>query len=71
MQECQKGRTDKKTAYRLITTNRNYKTKVCFTGMNEQREQSNVNSKHEDNLGLILSNVTNQPANPQDEEMWI
>ena len=69
MQECGKGRTDRK--YGLIATNGNYKTKVCFTGINEQREQSNVNSKHGDKLGLILSSATNRPGNPQDEEMWI
>ena len=39
--------------------------------MNEEQEQSNVNPKHVDNLGLILSNATNRPGNPQDEEMCI
>ena len=56
------------TAYRLIDTNGNYKTKVCDSCMNEHRE---VNCKHGNNLGLISSSVTNRPRDPQDNEMWI
>ena len=39
--------------------------------MNEGQEKKNVNTNHADNLGLILSNMTNQPGNPQDKEKWI
>ena len=46
-------------AYGLIATNRNDKTKVCSTSMNEEWEQNNVNSEHVDNLGLILLSATN------------
>ena len=39
--------------------------------MNEGQEEKNVNTNHADNLGLILSNMTNRPENPQDKEKWI
>ena len=42
--------------------------RLCITRTTEEK---NVNTDQADNLGLILSNVTNRPANPQDKEKWI
>ena len=36
--------------------------------MNEEQEEKLLNTNHADNLGLILSNMINQPGNPQDKE---
>ena len=59
------------TIYGLIAANRNDEIKICSNCMNEEQEQKNINTNHADNLGLILLNMTNQPGNPQDKEMWI
>ena len=58
------------TAYGLIATNRKDKIKICSNCMNEEQEEKNINTDHADNLGLILSNTTNQPGNPQDKEKY-
>ena len=56
----------RETVYGLIAADRNNKIKICSNCMNEVQEEKNVKT-----LGLILSNVTKQPANPQDKENWI
>ena len=63
-----KKQEQRDTVYGLIAANRNDEIKICSNCMNEGQEEKNVNTNHADNLGLILSNMTNRPANPQDKE---
>ena len=42
--------------------------RFCITRATEEKK---VNTNQVDNLGLILSNVTNRPGNPQGKEKWI
>ena len=71
MSKYEEKQEQRDTAYGLIAANRKDKTKMCSNCMNEEQEEKIINTNHADNLGLILSNMINQPANPQDKEMWI